>query len=719
MGKNPRAFVVTAYDTGERPGFGNGNLGAARTSDTRGRMHHTCASRAIAHRAAHTTMTPLPRLFRGRVRRLALLAATAITLGARAANDPVPTNKFFGLPAVSTPRLSPDGTKIAFLYPHEGRMALGLFDRATKESRMILRGSDDSLLSLFWKGNDRIVFYADYQGNESFFIGSTDLSGKNVIRIVETQPDEYLMGSMGGIADTLRLRPDYIAVAGILRSAARRPGESSLETYIVNADFTVARVNVHNRGLAPLHVYKTSERMRSVEFDNAGVLRVRGHVASGRDLIWEHRETDDRPWREIARHPFHGYADTWQPLSFAADNTTLWLISREEHDRGALYAYNVRTRERGPALFVPPEGEITDIVTSYDRSKLLGVAYESDRPKYHWFDAERAALQARLENTFRGTHVQLSHTSADDQVAMVHVSYDREPGVYFVLDLKAGSLEQFKRTRELDPARLSPRKPITYKARDGLEIHGYLTIPQGMEGKRVPLVMHPHGGPFGVRDSWGYDADAQFLASRGYAVLQPNYRGSGGYGREFVNKGRHQWGRAMQDDLTDGVKWAIEQGIADPARVAIYGASYGGYATLAGLVFTPELYRCGVNYVGASDLEITFKDRGEDAWLRADDFSYQQAWVGPTPEYRAATSPVNFVERIRVPVLHAYGEKDPRVKIDHWTRLEAQLKRHGIPYETINERRQGHGFRDEKASLGFYARLDQFLAKHLAAPAKQ
>jgi len=170
----------------------------------------------------------------------------------------------------------------------------------------------------------------------------------------------------------------------------------------------------------------------------------------------------------------------------------------------------------------------------------------------------------------------------------------------------------------------------------------------------------------------------------------------------------------MQDDLTDGVKWAVAEGIADPARIAIYGASYGGYATLAGLTLTPELYRCGVNYVGASDLEITFKHRGDDAYREAGEFSYREEWVGPTEEYRAATSPVNFVERIGVPTLHAYGEKDPRVKIDHWTRLEAQLKKHGKVYESVSQRRQGHGFRDEKASVGFYGQLEDFLARHLA-----
>ena len=634
---------------------------------------------------------------------------------ARAADAParLPVSAFFGLPNVRIPRLSPDGSKIAFLFPHEGRMALGLFDRVTKESRLLLRGTDESIATFFWKGNDRIVFQADYQGNESFFIGSTDLTGKNVLRIAETQPGEYLIGSMGGIVDGLRSRPEHIVANGYFMPADAIAGASSSAS-----GWIVARLNIRNRGLSPLYTYQEHDRIPHLLVDNAGVFRLRGRIDQGKELVWELRETDGSSWREIARHPFHGYAETWEPLQFAADNVTLWLVSREHHDRGALYAYNTATRELGEPLFVPPEGEIHDLITSYDRSRLLGVVYEAERLKSHWFDADRGALQAKLENTFRGTQVQITSTSADDRVAIVHVSYDREPGTYFVLDQKEGSLVQFKRTRDLDPARLSPRTPISYQARDGLEIHGYLTLPPGAQGKRVPLVIHPHGGPFGIRDSWGYDADAQFLASRGYAVLQPNYRGSGGYGREFLDKGRFQWGRAMQDDLTDAVKWAVAEGIADPQRVAIYGASYGGYAALAGATLTPDLYCCAVNYVGAADLEITFKDRGSDAWTTDEDFSYQKSWVGPTSEYRAATSPINFVDRIRVPTLHSYGEKDPRVKFDHWTRLEPLLKKYNKPYEAVVERKQGHGFRDEKASVGFYAKLDDFLARHLAPAGK-
>ena len=643
--------------------------------------------------------------------RLATILALALVAPAARADEkpaaPPALNAFFGLPGVAQPRLSPDGSKIAFLFPNEGKLALGVFDRKTNEARLILKGTDESIGQFFWKGDDRLVFSSDVGGNESFFIGSTDLTGKKVLRIVESQPGEFIESSAGRIVDVLRADPDRIVVQGLFRGGASE-----------TSDVVLARVNVKNRGVSTLYTYHPSERTADTVVDRAGTLRLRSRLTPKAELVWEHRTTDDQPWREIARHPFHGYAETWHPLGFAADHITLWLVSREEQDRGALYAYNTRTFERGPALFVPPAGEIDSIVTNYAESKLLGVVYETEKLTTHWFDEDRRKVQASVEAAFPGMEVRITSSSADEKVRLLRVGSDREPGVYFVLDRGAGSLVQFKRIREIDPRTMAPMEPVAFAARDGLELHGYLTRSLGSAGKRTPLIIHPHGGPFGVRDSWGFNPEVQFLASRGYAVLQVNYRGSGGYGRDFINRGKQQWGRAMQDDLTDAVKWAITQGFADPARVAIYGASYGGYATLAGLTLTPELYCCGVNYVGAADLDITFKNRGDDAYTTADDFSYQREWVGATAEWRAATSPVNFVQNIRVPSLHAYGEKDPRVKIDHWSRLEAQLKNFGKPYESVTQKRQGHGFREEKASMGFYGTMEKFLAEHLAPAGK-
>jgi dipeptidyl aminopeptidase/acylaminoacyl peptidase len=619
----------------------------------------------------------------------------------RPASASLPVAAFFSNPGVREPRLSPDGRYIAFLFPNDGRMAVGLFDRTTQEARSVVHGTDESIQGFFWKGNDRIVFLADVGGNESAFIGSTDLTGRHVLRIAESQRREFsLVGSSAVIEDSLRFDPDHIAVRGFFVSG-------NLDTAaVINGDVTIACVNVRNGSRGTLYTLNDSNRYGGFYLDNAGVLRLVAKLGKG-EVIWLGRRNKEESFKEIARFPIHGYSEEWEPLFFAADNETLYLISR-----GALYAYNTRTLEPGPARFVPPEGEILDVIASYDRRKLYGVAYETDRIHYHWFNAGRAALQQKLDNTFPGMDCRIVSKSADEQVNLVWVSSDRDPGAYFVLDLKAGTMALFKRVRDIDPRLMRPMQPITFTARDGLVLHGYLTLPAGAEGRRVPLIVNPHGGPYGIRDSWDFIPEVQFLASRGYAVLQVNYRGSGGYGREFIDKGRYQWGRAMQDDLTDAVKWAIAQGIADPARVAIYGASYGGYAAMAGVTLTPDLYRCAINYVGAVDLERTYI--GYRWAMMPGDYDFQKEWIGPTREYRDATSPVNLIDRIRVPTLHAYGDNDPRVKIKQWDVLEAQLKKYRKSYVSVEEKEQGHGFRDAAASIHFYEMMERFLADNLA-----
>jgi len=626
--------------------------------------------------------------------------AILVLASAAVARTTLPVEAFFQPPALARPLLSPDGSKIAFLFPVENRMALGYVDRKTEEASMIVRGTDESILTFFWKGNDRLVFTADVGGNESFFIGATDLSGKKVLRIAESAETDSLMGSIAGILNRLRNDPRHIIIGGAFTQRRLAPGEfRSYETGVFKLDVVTGdRDRLHD----------TLDR-REVGYliDEAGKLR-------GRVLLLneELRCVLDEKGKEILVFEFqrHGYAEEITLLGFDASGKKLYLLSRRENDRGSICIYNTETKKMSKALFTPPEGELVRLMFNHDRSRLLGAVSEFERKRYHWFDQDRARLQASFQATFAGKEVNVVSTSDDETVMLLRVSSDRDPGSYFVYDADRGRIDPFKTILNLDPEQMRPMEAISYQARDGLLIHGYLTRPDD-GATNCPLIIYPHGGPYGVRDHWVFQREVQFMANRGYAILQVNYRGSGGYGREFVDRGRYQWGRAMQDDLTDAVKWAIDEGIADPEKVAIAGASYGGYAVLAGLTFTPELYRCGINYVGASDLEITFSLRGQTA--RGSDFNYRDKWVGPDSKYRAEKSPVNFVAQIRAPLFNAYGENDPRVVIDHWYRLKTQLLRHNIPFETIIEKEQGHGFRETTAEVSYYAKVEEFLAKHM------
>jgi dipeptidyl aminopeptidase/acylaminoacyl peptidase len=306
----------------------------------------------------------------------------------------------------------------------------------------------------------------------------------------------------------------------------------------------------------------------------------------------------------------------------------------------------------------------------------------------------------------------VSH-SRDEGRFVVHSGGDRTMGAYWLLDAERSTLEHlFPVSPWLDEAAMAEMRSIRYTSRDGLAIRGYLTVPAGQEPRGLPLVVNPHGGPW-ARDVWGFNPEVQFLASRGYAVLQMNFRGSAGFGRRFLEASFGQWGLTMQDDVTDGVRWAIEQGIADPARVAIYGGSYGGYAALSGLTKTPELYACGVSYVGVSNL-FTWMAAIPPYWKPYLEMMHEM--VGHPERDRKRfeeTSPLFRVERIRAPLFVAQGANDPRVRKEESEQIVAALERRGVPVRYLVKEDEGHGFHNEENRFEFYRALEEFLAEHL------
>ena len=624
----------------------------------------------------------------------------------------IPIGHFFADAAMRSLQLSPDGRHLAFLTTlGTGRIGIALMDLESGKTEALVAAKDENIKTYFWKGNDRIVYGGDLGGNESLALRSIKLSNRKVISLAESYKDLVAdRANYASIVDTLKLDPKHILISG--------------NHGVDSSDFGIFLLDVRDGERRKSQGAEVTG-IRGVIADNEGIIRGIAR-RDGPTVIHEVRLDGKSMFFKVGetQADVAVFEPAWQPLVFAADNQTLFVLTREGSQAPHLRAYYVPKRAFLPAPDYVVEGQFDSLIMTQDRTKLLGINYTTDLPHVHWFDAGRAQLQAKIDGALPGTYNRITSSSNDEQLHVIAATSDRQPGVYYVLNLqnpargRPAIMMIGQVNPSLQPGQLQPMQPISYQARDGLTIHGYLTLPAGAAGHRVPLIVHPHGGPYGIRDEWGFDPEVQFLASRGYAVLQPNYRGSGGYGLDFLLAGRREWGGKMQDDLTDGVKWAIAQGIADPDRVAIAGGSYGGYAALAGVTFTPELYCCAINYVGVSDLSIIAGYGVGNGRNRSTDRTFENKWIGDDATYRHDRSPVNFVQNIRVPTLHAYGENDPRVDIDNWKRLKAQLDRYHKTYEFVREDNEGHGFGNESARVSFYRKVEDFLARNLAHPGR-
>jgi dipeptidyl aminopeptidase/acylaminoacyl peptidase len=358
------------------------------------------------------------------------------------------------------------------------------------------------------------------------------------------------------------------------------------------------------------------------------------------------------------------------------------------------------------------------------REKTLGVRIHADTPGVAWFDAATAALQRKLDAALPDTANLMSFASgAQAEWALVRSYSDVKPTIYYLFNLKTAELNRVGATHPaIDPARMGRQEVVRYKARDGLEIPALLTLPAG-GAKNAPLVVLVHGGPYVRGARWGWDPETQFLASRGYAVLEPEFRGSTGHGARHFRAGWKQWGLAMQDDIADGARWAIAQGIADPKRICIAGASYGGYATLMGLVNDPDLYKCGIDWVGVTDINLLY----DGHWTQHSSLSEQwkqygmPVLVGDQVKDAAqlkATSPILQAARIKAPLLLAYGGADRRVPIYHGRKFLDAVKPHNKQVEWIDYVDEGHGWGLPATQVDFWGRVEKFLDQHIGSGAQ-
>ncbi|KAA0250520.1 MAG: S9 family peptidase [Acidobacteria bacterium] len=663
------------------------------------------------------------------LRRLSLATALALTTAAAAQTTTAPPVKadapakkapaaktavpplldrelFFGNPEIAGGQLSPDGKYIAFLKPWKETRNVWVKktgDPYTK-AKLVTADPKRPIPGFFWSRDSKVVlFVQDKDGDENYNVYAVDPSaapeaGK------DAPPARNLTDAKGARAMIYAVPkgdPDTIWVGLNDRDAAWH-------------DVYKVKISTGERTL----VRKNTERIAGWVFDLAGQLRLAVRVADNGDT--EVLRIDPEAFTKVYSCTVF---ETCGPERFHKDGKRVYMqTNKGEPDLVRLTLFDPATGAE-EVVESDPKGRVDfgSSVFSEATDELVATAYEDERLRIYFRDKSFEADYRLLEKKLPGKEVLPASTTADDQLWMITAYSDVDPGSRYLFDRKTKKLSLEYKARERIPREhMAPMTAIRYKSSDGLEIPAFLTLPKGVPAKDLPLIAFPHGGPW-ARDGWGFDNYAQFLANRGYAVLQPNFRGSTGYGKKFLNAGNNQWGDLMQDDITWGVKHLVDKGIADPKRVGIMGGSYGGYATLAGVAFTPDLYAAGVSIVGPSNL-LTLLETIPPYW-EAGRIIFHERMGNPTkPEGKKQLerqSPLNSAGKIKTPLLVAQGANDPRVKKAESEQIVIALRDRGFPVEYILAPDEGHGFARPVNSMSLMAATEAFFAKHLGGRAQE
>lgn len=608
-------------------------------------------------------------------------------------------------------KISPTGAFYAATIPMEDRTGLA-----------IMRREDGKLIGSFVPPKNNHANDFDWVNDQRVLIGLAEKFGS----LDEPQPTGELFGinADGGRGELLigyrvqnrglgtRIQPKKVeAVAAFMIDALPDQDRRVLVKVMpFSADpFTSAERLDVNSGQRTTVARAPVQRADFVA-DGKGEVRFADGAASDNVNKLYYRDGAGAAWKMINDQGVSQRIE--RALGFSEDGRLAYLLVEQPSGPDTIVSWNPATDERRELLrdaVVDPARVIYRRGTSIP----VGALYLGDTPRTRFFDetSADARLQRSLEQAFGGQAVFITSSSRDGRLAMVQVWSGSNPGDFYVFDTQAKKADLVvSRSQWVDPDTAAVVKPIALKARDGMPLHGFVTRPRGSEGKRLPMVVMPHGGPFFVYDDGAYDMESQLLAAAGYAVLQVNYRGSSNFGRAHANAGSREWGGAMQDDLTDATRWAVAEGIADGAKICMYGASYGGYAALMGVAKEPSLYACAAGYVGVYDLPIMYTTG--DIQRRGSGETYLREWVGDRTAL-AAVSPVNLAERIKVPVFLAAGGEDERAPILHTRRMEAALKKAGVPVETLYYPTEGHGFYTDPHRREYYTKLLAFLSNSL------
>ena len=666
---------------------------------------------------------------RMRVAGAAVLAA-GLAWSAAFAGDRPPVEAFGTLPQISEPELSPDGKHLAVIQTFKGRPVVVIYPvNAPPGTQPAIVKSDDWLVdNIAWAKNDRLIIAVKVSkklSDDSKHLMRTweravsvDAQGQNAVVLLKD--NVYLDNNVSAvtIADRDIADPDFIYMPIYVYSDTRTDDQAIAAASRGGADDDQFRYNL----------YRVNVRTGGGEQVEAGTTNTDHWYMDGNGHIIARNDQSERPLKDHVKlydkgdwkdgGTYDASADKGNGLiGLTEDGTALVQAGWNDASMSVLSRLPLGSGDPS-ALFADPHYDIDTTLIDEWSGRVIGAVYTDDRPQYVYFDPKYEALQKGLEAAFPGLSVHAVSMNLAQTVAVVEVEGPQQPTAYYLVDRTSHTATLIESAYPgLKAADLGEMKPYSYKARDGLDIPAYLTLPPGRPAKNLPAIVMPHGGP-DARDAIGFDWWAQFLANRGYVVLQPNYRGSSGYGHKFTEAGLHQWGLKMQDDISDGVKKMIADGIADPKRICIVGGSYGGYAALAGATLTPDLYACAASFAGISDLPAILRSDRTRYGQNSSEVSFWASRIGglydDSDELRAV-SPDRHADAVKCPILLMHGEGDTTVPIEQSDLMNEALKRAGKSVTYIKFEGEDHYLSLADTRIKMLTALESFLAKSIGA----
>lgn len=624
--------------------------------------------------------------------------------------DTIPLESFAKHPQYESVRISPTGEYLAFAALEEGKRVIAVVQRSPAKLLNVIRfRGNEQAGAYFWANDERLViglqitvgYYARPMSTGEYYAVNYDGSkGRNIFGYRSEEGVAFNpVFESPSVLDMMWDDDKHILIQGI---PVNRDSSNLTNVY---------RLNIYNG--RKRQITRSPIKQARMVADNEQQVRYAVGIAArnGKNVLQIHyREDNDSEW-ELQKEFDDGEGSSFQPLGFTADNKGIFMLSDHENGRGGIYRYDLKTEEM-TLVYQHDRVDISDY--DIDRNNVLyAVMVEPDysytevveptHPIGKWYPA--------LIKAFNGARVQITSATEDMTKLTLFVSSDRDPGSFYLFDTTKGGVEQLAKVKPwINPKQIGSSFPVAIQARDGYTNYAYVSTPVGKE-KNLPLVIIPHGGPHGPRDYWAYDDDVAFLNDNGFATIKVNFRGSGGYGNDHESAGYGEWGGLMIDDMTDAVKWAIKDGLADPERICIYGASYGGYASLMSVVKEPDLYKCAVGYVGIYDMDLMF-DAGDIPDSRFGQNFLKQV-LSNDADKLDAFSPARHVDKIKAELFIVHGEQDERAHYDHALLLKSKLDEAGKSYEWMTRAEEGHGFYKEENRQALYEAILTFLNKHI------